>query len=531
MLRMLSHRARTRCTLVNNRYVQITLNKVAQCRQSGDFKLALDLLSEVMELFPGDQQLLQMQGMLIADTVKAAEALQGQGQLDDAVRLVLNLAAVEPENRPVAASLKNALVRQIWQDQRAACLREVLRLGRRDLLPAPQDMQRLSDETVLGMARFFLGRGGTFLADSLCNYLADRDVTCPELHRLRALVHDLLTPAMSGKLPQTASKFLLIKSWGTGFWSDVDNLIGNLLLAEMTGRTPVVDWGANCLFSDNPSENAFVQFFEPLNSVEAQHLAGGAYSIYPPTWLKENLTSCDVSTLSETYARLPGLHYLTRSEDVLVSDYFVAVNELAPWIGPDHHLFGLTVDELYRTLFRKHLRLKPEIWTEIETFWDSRLAGIKLLAVHVRGSDKVTEDVNLPIINQLYHVEIDAFLQCSPDARIFLITDSTPVADHFISYYGNRVITTPCRRTSSRQGIHFQRTDSKRMLGVEVLRDVFLAIRCHSFLGYGLSSVSSAVAYLKDWAPGHCRLLGAKSTHMRRLTYYNDAPAERYGTK
>ncbi|MGB8078567.1 MAG: hypothetical protein WCF09_11900, partial [Gallionella sp.] len=35
-------------------------------------------------------------------------------------------------------------------------------------------------------------------------------------------------------------RFLLIKAWGYGFWSDVSHVLGQLLLAEITGRTPVV---------------------------------------------------------------------------------------------------------------------------------------------------------------------------------------------------------------------------------------------------------------------------------------------------
>ena len=43
--------------------------------------------------------------------------------------------------------------------------------------------------------------------------------------------------------------YLLIKSYG--FWSDVEHVIGALLLAEMTGRTPVVHWGGNSYFTDD----------------------------------------------------------------------------------------------------------------------------------------------------------------------------------------------------------------------------------------------------------------------------------------
>lgn len=47
---------------------------------------------------------------------------------------------------------------------------------------------------------------------------------------------------------QTDNRYLLIKSWGFGFYSDVIAVLGSLLLAEITHRTPVVHWGKNSLF-------------------------------------------------------------------------------------------------------------------------------------------------------------------------------------------------------------------------------------------------------------------------------------------
>ncbi len=39
-----------------------------------------------------------------------------------------------------------------------------------------------------------------------------------------------------------SDRFLLIKSWGCGFWSDVDHVMGQLLVAEITNRIPVIYW-------------------------------------------------------------------------------------------------------------------------------------------------------------------------------------------------------------------------------------------------------------------------------------------------
>ena len=60
---------------------------------------------------------------------------------------------------------------------------------------------------------------------------------------------------------RTSPQFLLIKAWGFGFWSDVSHVLGCLLLAEITGRTPVTYWGRNSLFRDGSGQDAFRLYF------------------------------------------------------------------------------------------------------------------------------------------------------------------------------------------------------------------------------------------------------------------------------
>jgi len=524
-----SRQRRKKNMTANNRYVQITLNKVSMLLQTGNSSQAADLLAEIMVLHPEITELAQARETLILDVVKAAEELQEAERLDDALHKLMGLFVFEKEHEYILASLRNALVRQIWQDQKRDCAEEALRLGRKDLIPSQGPSQKIADASLMAVARYFAGSGQPALADTICNYLQERGLSCSGLFQIRTqLRHFFEGPRLSADSSTTGRGFLLIKSWGTGFWSEVDNLIGNLLLAEITGRIPVIDWGANNLFCDDPGQNAFEHFFEPLNNYDAKKLAAGEYSYFPPKWNRGNVTSSEVNKLHGSFSRLPGLYFLNRREEVLVSDYFVAVNELAGYIRPDHRFFGLTVEELYRTLFRQYLRLKPEIISATESFRNRYLTHDTILAVHVRASDKITEDANLPIINQLYPTEIDLFLQQYPDARFFLITDSVSVVTEFSARYGSRVISAPCRRTASDLGTHFQPAASRWELGFEVIRDVLLAAQCTHFLGYGLSSVSCAVLYLNEWTPGRCRVFGAKSTEMKRLAYYTETDISRF---
>ncbi|MDK9702056.1 MAG: hypothetical protein OEL20_02880 [Sulfuritalea sp.] len=66
--------------------------------------------------------------------------------------------------------------------------------------------------------------------------------------------------------------FLLIRAWGAGFWSDVDHVLGQLLLAEITGRIPIVHWGAESLFGGTTDEDGFALYFKRINNFRRENI-------------------------------------------------------------------------------------------------------------------------------------------------------------------------------------------------------------------------------------------------------------------
>jgi protein O-GlcNAc transferase len=417
------------------------------------------------------------------------------------------------------------LVRQIWQDQKLLVNGDAYRLGCGGLVADEPEQQAIDSSLLLQVAALFYGLGHLTKADLLCSYLVDRGMSGLELLMVqqgirRSLVKDR---NLTGQDVQP-EKYLIIKSWGTGYWSDIDNLLGNLLLAEITGRVPVIDWSSGSLFRGDGDLDSFADFWEPVSKLSVADLTSAQFSYFPPKWNSSNLGQGNLNKSQGPYSRMAWHYYLHRNETVLVSDYFVAINDLRPWLQEDHWLRGLSAEEVYRRLFAKYLHLKPEIDAEIETFWAEHMDGPPVIAVHIRGSDKFTEDQNLTLLNQLYGAAISKVLENCPDARIFLMTDTEQIATEYQAVYGERLIIPPCFRTSSAVGVHFQKTADHRQLVTEVIRDVLLAVRCNQFIGNGLSNVSAAVAYMKEWPHDSCRLLGAKTITMRRLTYYNDLP-------
>ena len=302
-------------------------------------------------------------------------------------------------------------------------------------------------------------------------------------------------------------RFLLIKAWGCGFWSDMNHVFGCLLLAEITGRTPVTHWGKNSLYGDGTDTDAFQLYFEPLSPlgipdvIQAAHKGG----VFRPKWPTETLQHRPQSNWKRLYSQLPGTIYLERAETVIVSDFYIHLPDLVSSIPISHEWFGKTSAELYRLLADKYLRVRPEIVAEIDAFDCTHMRGAEpIIAVHYRGTDRVVETDFMPS-HEIYFDLID---RDAADWRIFLLTDEAQCIEGFLERYGSRVTFTNAIRSSSKIPVHLSRAADRVRLGADVLKDVHLALRCQKFIGLGMSNPSCIISVLKDWCEGDCILLG-----------------------
>lgn len=316
-------------------------------------------------------------------------------------------------------------------------------------------------------------------------------------------------------------KFLLIKAWGYGFWSDVSHVLGQLLVAELAGRTPVVSWGRNSLFWDGATENAFDYYFEALSDVSVQDIQKSDFDFWPPKWNHGNLLEGEVNKWSGSYSRVASLYLLGRPEKVVVSDFFTSVYDLKPWIPRDSHLYGLSADELYLYFVRKYLHPKNDILDAVDAFYKLHLAEHDFIAVHARGSDKALEMNDLDEVNRQYKKIIDQHIASRNCQRIFLMTDDARILEYFKEAYGNKIVTTDCQRTNSATGIHYQTVPDRRRLGIEVMVDAYLAMQAKAFVGNGFSNPSLIVRYLKDWPACDVALIGQNMFHTPNTFLHN----------
>lgn len=334
--------------------------------------------------------------------------------------------------------------------------------------------------------------------------------------------------AAAWQSPSRASdRFLLIKAWGAGFWSDVGHVLGGLILAEVTGRIPVVHWGRNSWFGDGTDRDAYRYFFEPPSSLsigDLMQLEGADF--FPRKWHARNLIEEDNAKWAGEGAMLDAIYFLNRPEQVVVADYYISVANFAPLLPPQHFLAQFSVSDLYRYAMQKYFRPQQHIIAEAKSFFEAKLSGIPFVATHIRGSDKFVEST--------FTTDIDVFLsyttgetykildQIDPSYRIFLMTDDERIARMTRNRYGERVIMTESQRTATEQGIHFHRDVDHPRLGVEVMIDVLLALQAPAFVGLGGSNVAAMVELLRDWPPGRCVLIGPSILRRRAQMSYLD---------
>jgi hypothetical protein len=321
-------------------------------------------------------------------------------------------------------------------------------------------------------------------------------------------------PAPPG-IEKSANRYLVIKSWGYGFWSDVSQVLGSSLLAEVTGRIPVTHWGTNCLFSDGSSHDAFKLYFEPISNVSLSELTRiGDATFFPQKWNPTNLALEDVAKWHGNGSRAAALYFLNRPETIAVNDFYVGVINVAPWLPADHPMHAKPLDEIYRYLIKKYLFPREATRSSCDEFFRAHLDGGPFVAVHMRGSDKILETPDLHLTNQAFFAAIASI---DPTWRIFLLTEDEQLRTRMMSIYGDRIVSTNCQRTITSTGVHYLPSINRVQAGLEVMTDTYLALRADRFIGNGGSNVSAMIDVLKEWKPGTSTLIGQSQLLNRNL--------------
>ena len=314
-------------------------------------------------------------------------------------------------------------------------------------------------------------------------------------------------------------RFLLIKSWGYSLWADVEHVMGQLLVADITDRIPVVYWGMESMYSESLNTNAFELFFEPVSEYTVNDAIHPDFSYYPPIWNFNNVMLEDPDRIGWKDRDLKSM--INSDANVLVSDVYDHVNSILPFIKPGSPYYGMSAHQVYRYLYEKYLKVKPEVKRRVNNFIHANPAfrdEKPIVGVHVHGNALVSEGNQLYSNNDFYHPNIWQYFHKYNARHVFLITDSKRIVQEYKRHYSfNEVlILSDSKKEGFRGPVRQCNTDYpyKRKKGAElikdtldIIKDTYLALECDFFIGNGYSSLSNAVMRLKDWPETNIKLL------------------------
>lgn len=339
-------------------------------------------------------------------------------------------------------------------------------------------------------------------------------------------------------------RFLLIKAWSYILWADVDHVLGQLLIAEITDRIPVVYWPTHCINNGFIHTNGFELYFEPVSNYTIFDIAKPDYTYYPPIWDSDNLLTEDRNKETWVFRNIGDL--LCSKANVVVGDVYYNIYELIPFIKKSHPAYGMSAEQAYQYLFSKYIRLKSDIETEIQGYYNSWIKNNHpILAVHVRRADKDAvfdtrdskkfgnqywnkvykkyrqepEKKKKKIYklfrkgkfkepNVIYHREIKKYIEKYNVKKIFLLTDCEDILKEYKDKYGRMLVYTDSKRITNDQPVFdMENPMIKRRRGVEAIKDVYIASKCDFFIGNDFSNLSRGITRLKDWPDKNVKLL------------------------
>lgn len=295
-------------------------------------------------------------------------------------------------------------------------------------------------------------------------------------------------------------RYLLIHAWGSGMGFDLMHLLQQLLLAEMTDRTPVVYWGKSSVYNATPHEDCFTRFFEPISNVCFDQLEPLHASVYPEYWQSRPLNDFLRRTrwrnkINKQLYRITPLYYLARAEPLLVAGEFTNITTMLPWLNANSDYKGLSVTDVYRRLMTKFIKPKPSLQAKADDFVKQCFNSAPFIAIHLRGTDKHREKQasNLLEINNSLIEKLSALDEKFP---IFVMTDDSRQIKFMQKRFGRRVFSVDVTRSENNElGVHLTATDNQTQLAQEVLIDVLIAQQSSHFFGCGLSYLACVVAY------------------------------------
>jgi len=304
-----------------------------------------------------------------------------------------------------------------------------------------------------------------------------------------------------GQVGENKCKYLLVKAKG-GMGNRILCAVTGIIYGQLTKRTIVIDWRDGAYSND--SSNTFSKFFA-CSQVYPETVLSESGTIRPEVWrgqlhksMSEMLHEYDPDKHKSILIHRKysvDIRKLKYDEDILVFWYYTErIRALRKHLrDPNHGFAEQTTSQIIRKVLREQMSLHKDIRQRIAEFkaehWHQTVIGL-----HIRYTDMKT---NLALCER----QLRRFLDCSPDAHIFLATDNRQVSDEYHKRFKN-VFSTPKWFPDGVSSMHQNCICPDKVInGVEALVDMYLLADCDYLIYPGGSTFSRVSRMLSDIPP------------------------------
>ena len=267
--------------------------------------------------------------------------------------------------------------------------------------------------------------------------------------------------------------YVIRRSPGAGFFSNLNFVIHNLYICEKLKMIPVIDMENyhtiyNCKISINNTRNAWNYFFEKVSNYSLQEV-----------YNSKNVIMCDNKTSKKGF-----------SESTYESNfkYFNGFQYL---------------DSRHQKVFKKYIKIKKEFLDKSQKFIYKHFKNKKILGVCFRGSDQKKSGYQpyTPTKKQMLFATNFLIKKYKFD-KIYLCTEDIDYLNFYKKNFGDKLIYSECPRTTDKVDL-FESDDPKHRykIGKGNLIDMLILSRSNHLLFAKSNIPYSAIFYSNKKIP------------------------------
>lgn len=259
-----------------------------------------------------------------------------------------------------------------------------------------------------------------------------------------------------------------------GMFSNVNEVIQQLYLAETNGYQFVIDWSKSCYRDEQLIEDPWLYYFKPC---------------FPGI----NIDDQNIETLPKLVGGKP---VACSKDNIITPRLYNGV--CSPLLLPKNRDIG-------NRLIDKYIAANKVVTQEVNRFKDENFHG-NIIGLHIRGAGKTDGGVSQLANKDLsrngvpfdaYFKSVNRIIKDNQDLKIFTCSDSSLVIDEVTREYGERVITYDATRSEFGE-MHANHERNKGLsflkykLGLDVVVEAYLLSEVN-FLVHGTSNIVNFV--------------------------------------